>query len=123
MTHASRNLQGCFLCCAVLAVAGSCWAQHIQTYSFNGAAGAYPEGGLIVDSAGNFYGTTTKGGGADVGVVYEMSPSNGKVIETVLHSFGGGTDGAMPIGNLVFDNLGDLYGVTQKGGAFNLDDF
>jgi uncharacterized repeat protein (TIGR03803 family) len=104
----------------LLLVSGSAWAEHIQTYSFNGSGGAAPDGGLIVDAGGNFYGTTGAGGVANAGVVYEMSSSNGRVAETVLYSFSGGTDGANPVGNLVFDGAGNLYGVTANGGAFNM---
>jgi len=113
---------GCLLgaLAAILLLAGTAWAQHEQAYPFNGANGAYPQGGLIVDGAGNFYGSTFRGGPSNLGVVYEMSPTaNGKATESVLHTFQGGSDGANPIGNLVFDNAGNLYGVTEKGGVLN----
>ena len=64
-------------------------------YSFaNGTDGAYPYAGLVLDSAGNLYGTTVYGGASGYGTVFEIDPS-GK--ETVLHSFAY-SDGAYPYG-------------------------
>ncbi len=100
---------------------GSAFAQHERQYNFDGANGGNPEGGLVVDAAGNFYGDTYNGGSSKLGVAYELSPESGnKVNETVLHNFTGNGDGANPIGDLVFDNVGNLYGVTQLGGAAGL---
>lgn len=79
--------------------------------------GTTPRSGLTPDAAGNLYGTTVWGGGpANAGAVYKLSPT-GK--ETVLYTFkGGSTDGANPeYYNVVFDRLGNLYGVTARGGA------
>ena len=84
-------------------------------YSFTGGAdGAYPSGGLIFDSEGNLYGATQNGGAYGCGVIFELSPSG---TETVLYSFTGGDDGAVPNGPLVFDSQGNLYGTTLYGGA------
>lgn len=87
-------------------------------YSFLGQPDASsPLGSLISDSAGNLYGVTFNGGTYDTGTVFELSPSNGSWHETVLHSFGNGTDGSGPTGDLVFDASGNLYGVTRSGGS------
>lgn len=95
-------------------------------YSFTGACvlgvgceGATPMAGVIMDSAGNLYGTTEYGGNSGYGTVYKLSPParrNGKWSQTVLHSFTGLTDGAYPIGGLVMDTKGNLYGTTYNGG-------
>jgi len=83
-------------------------------YSFTGGAdGAYPVASLIIDKAGNLYGTTEQGGGSGLGVVFEI-PSGGG--ETVLHSFTG-SDGAFPVAGLAKDAGGNLYGTTVEGGA------
>jgi len=84
-------------------------------YSFLGGPvdGAYPNSGLLRDAAGNFYGTTEIGGLYGWGTVFKLDPT-GK--ETVLHNFTGGADGSIPIGGVVRDSLGNLYGVTQEGG-------
>jgi uncharacterized repeat protein (TIGR03803 family) len=79
--------------------------------------GYWPYGGtLLRDSAGNFYGTAEYGGAFFFGTVFRMD-SSGTV--KALHSFGGPGDGANPIGSLVRDAAGNLYGVTNRGGAFN----
>ena len=86
-------------------------------YSFSGGAdGASPEAGLVRDSAGNLFGTTTGGGTGNVGTVFEISKTGQ---HTVLWSFAGGTDGAVPQGPLVLLN-GKLYGTTAQGGASQL---
>lgn len=84
-------------------------------YNFTGGNdGGVPTGSLIADAAGNLYGTTLFGGiGGFTGVIFKLDPT-GK--ETVLYSFTGGADGANPVGNLVRDKLGNLYGVTNNGG-------
>ena len=88
-------------------------AQTFQTvYTFNGPDGVFPNGDLIRDSAGNFYGTTQFGGASNRGVVFKLTPSGQ---ETVLYSFTGGTDGGIPIGRLLASG-GSLYGVTALGG-------
>jgi uncharacterized repeat protein (TIGR03803 family) len=90
-------------------------------YSFTGQLdGGGPSGALIADSAGNLYGTAGEGGVYGPGVVFELSFSSGAWRETVLHNFGNGTDGAGPIGDLIFDASGDLYGVTRSGGPAGL---
>jgi uncharacterized repeat protein (TIGR03803 family) len=97
-------------------------AQHVQQFNFSGANGSDPTGGVVVDSLGNFYGSTYVGGTSRLGVVYEISPtSNSGATETVLYNFTGSSnrDGANPRGDLIFDNAGNLYGVTQLGGTLN----
>jgi len=84
-------------------------------YNFNdGTDGAYPEGALVRDKAGNFYGTTTGGGVSNAGTVFGVTAA-GK--EEVLYSFAGGADGAVPEAGLALDAAGNLYGTTTAGGA------
>jgi uncharacterized repeat protein (TIGR03803 family) len=88
-------------------------------HSFAGGTtdGCNPDGGLIRDSDGNFYGTTEDCGAFGFGTVFKFSKS-GK--ETLLHSFAGGRDGKYPqLSNLVIDKEGSLYGVTALGGTSN----
>ncbi len=94
-------------------------------YSFTGTNGdgAQPTAGLIMDSAGNLYGTTQFGGVTSCfsdrippgcGTVFKLDPSGN---ETVLHSFTGTNgDGANPAASLIMDSAGNLYGTTQLGG-------
>ncbi len=86
-------------------------------YSFTGGAdGAEPLSQLVLDSSNNLYGTTLDGGSHGFGGVFELSHSSGAWVETVLYSFTGGTDGANPYAGVIFDNSGNLYGTTWKGG-------
>jgi uncharacterized repeat protein (TIGR03803 family) len=80
--------------------------------------GEYPFAGLIMDSSGNLYGSTSIGGAGTFGIVFKLSPSpSGAYTETILHSFGGGAaDGKDPSG-LVMDSAGNLYGTAAEGGA------
>jgi uncharacterized repeat protein (TIGR03803 family) len=86
-------------------------------YNFTGGAdGAYPESPVVLDSAGNLYGTTTQGGSDNAGVVFKLDPGGN---ETVLHNFTGGADGIIPAGGLTLDSAGNLYGTTGQGGTYN----
>ncbi|MEJ0048996.1 MAG: choice-of-anchor tandem repeat GloVer-containing protein [Rhodospirillales bacterium] len=78
------------------------------------ATAAFPRGGLIRDSAGNFYGTTYGVGANSLGTVYKIAPDG---TATTLHSFAGGTDGKYPVAGLTLDTAGNLYGTTTQGGA------
>jgi uncharacterized repeat protein (TIGR03803 family) len=80
--------------------------------------GNEPSGGLVVDSLGNIYGTTLKGGAYNQGTVFELlAPVNGtKYEEKLLWSFTG-TDGSVPNGGLILDSAGILYGTTGGGGS------
>jgi uncharacterized repeat protein (TIGR03803 family) len=72
-----------------------------------------------MDSAGNLYGTTYAGGAYAYGSVFRLSPSGGSWTYASLHDFTGGNDGANPFGSVTFDAVGNLYGTTLDGGAYN----
>lgn len=95
--------------------------KEVVLYSFAGGTdGADPQAGLVMDAAGNLYGTTSAGGASGNGTVFELvapAEKNGTWTETVLYSFGTGTDGAAPIGGVTLDAAGNLYGTTSLGGA------
>jgi len=100
------------------------WAETVL-YSFqNGRDGNSPMAGLVFDRAGNLYGTTLYGGirqgqacsPSGCGTVFELSPLNGGWTEKVLYRFTGGKDGNRPLGGLVLDKNGYLYGTTFRGG-------
>jgi uncharacterized repeat protein (TIGR03803 family) len=92
--------------------------QFIVLHSFKSSPndGEGPNGALVLDALGNLYGTTTRGGTSGEGTVFKITPSRH---ETVLHSFSGGVDGAMPSASLVLDKKGNLYGTTTFGGIVN----
>lgn len=87
-------------------------------YSFpGGEQGSYPTGGVVIDKAGNLYGTTNLGSNYGYGTVYQLAKMNGTWTETVLHGFGGSGDGTEPEAGVIFDAAGNLYGTTGAGGA------
>ncbi len=83
-----------------------------------GTDGGFPNGGLVMDKQGHFYGTTTFGGlpNTEGGVVFEMTPDG---TETVLYSFGATNgDGVTPQAGLILDAQGNLYGTTLYTGTY-----
>jgi uncharacterized repeat protein (TIGR03803 family) len=100
----------------VFAVSKSSGAETVL-HSFQGGTsdGADPQYGRLVMLNGTLYGTAAHAGAFSRGTVYSITPSGA---ESVLHSFGNGTDGADPVAGLVVDN-GTLYGTTQHGGPYS----
>ena len=101
------------------------WQESV-IHSFAGGDddGSTPVGGLVFDAAGNLYGTTVLGGtgvcqyGNDCGTVFKLSPrQGGRWTESILYDFQPPPDGSSPIGNLVIDSKGNLFGVTEYGGT------
>ena len=83
-------------------------------YNFTGGAdGAHPYSNMILDPAGNLYGTANSGGTAGWGTLYKLSPAG---VLTVLWSFTGRDDGGGPYGGVIRDSAGNLYGTTWSGG-------
>ena len=98
---------------------------HTVLHSFRGRDGDLPSSTLVLDTAGNLYGTTEEGGdlnsntclGYGCGIVFMLTPrTNGSWSEQVLHRFHGWTDGFYPTAGLIFDAAGNLYGTTWYGG-------
>ena len=79
--------------------------------------GSVPYSGLIMDAAGNLYGTTAYGGSLGGGTVFEMTPTNGGWNFSAIAELAGG-QGSGPAGTLAFDRSGKLYGATYEAGAF-----
>jgi uncharacterized repeat protein (TIGR03803 family) len=80
----------------------------------SGTDGSRPYAPLL-NVKGTLYGTTSLGGAYDEGTVFSMRLTG--TDEKVLHSFGHGTDGAMPLAGLI-DVKGTLYGTTPAGGKY-----
>lgn len=101
-----------------LTQSGGVWSETVLYNFTNFNDGAGPVAGLFRDRSGALYGTA--GGGAyGNGVAFKLTRSGGKWSETVLHSFGEGSDGSLPNGILIPDSKGALYGTTYNGGASN----
>ena len=111
-----------------LSPSASGWVETVL-YSFNGQKDGFsPQGNLVFDSAGNLYGTTYEGsdttcvipGAADgCGEAFELIRTSGGWSLRVLHSFSGGSDGAVPVGGVTIDAAGRLYGATTFGGSYS----
>jgi uncharacterized repeat protein (TIGR03803 family) len=88
----------------------------LHSFNPNAGDGQSPRASLILDAAGNLYGTTEYGGTGG-GTVFELTPTKQGWTETILHNFGTATDGALPYSSLIRDSSGNLYGTTWKGGT------
>lgn len=122
-TEVCSDSNGCGTVFELSPKAGGGWTEKIlQSFT------TYPYAGVIVDAAGNLYGTTYEGGlgpcsgGSGCGTVFELSPEVGGAgwTEKILHSFGViEGDGAYTFAGLIFDSSGNLYGTTWGGGTYN----
>jgi uncharacterized repeat protein (TIGR03803 family) len=103
-----------------LSPSGTGWTESVL-FSFTTQYNGYsPEGGVVLDSEGNLYGVTYRGGLNQGGIVYKLTPSSGTWTQTVLHNFTGvNGDGAFPQATLTFDAAGNLFGTTVYGGLYN----
>ncbi len=101
---------------------GESWTESVlYSFSQSGDGGDIPYAGVILDSAGNLYGTTSLGGTDGGGIVFQLTQSGSGWTETVLHSFGGLNDGDGPIGGLIMDRQGNLYGTTASGPGYPIN--
>jgi uncharacterized repeat protein (TIGR03803 family) len=89
-----------------------------ELHSFTGARdGKTPQGGLLLDSAGNLFGSAFGGGDTGNGTIFQVSKNGGF---RRLHSFSGAVDGTNPNGALIRDSDGNIFGAAQLGGTFSL---
>ncbi len=96
---------------------GGSWT-YSRVYAFQGQDdGMVPFGGVILDAAGNLYGTGEAGGAYQSGVVYKLTPNGSGWTESVIYDFPNFNDGAFPYSGLIFDRFGNLYGTTFLGGG------
>jgi uncharacterized repeat protein (TIGR03803 family) len=93
------------------------WKESVL-YNFGQVGdGSVPYAGVIGDAAGNLYGTTSAGGSAGDGTVFELTPKGLGYTETILHSFQGQSDGLVPYSGLTADSAGNIYGAATDGGT------
>ena len=98
---------------------GGGWTENVL-HQFQRTDGDLPVGGLIFDPAGNLYGSTVAGGYYGAGTVYELSPSGNYWLFSSLYSFarGGADYPEGPLGALIMDSAGNLYGASGTDGVY-----
>lgn len=110
-----------------LSPSGQAWTEQ-ALYGFTGGAdGGEPYGGVVRDARGNLYGGNFTGGdfsceSGTCGVIYQLVPSAGGWTDNTIftfHDFGDTGVGATPVGGLILDRFGNLYGSTVYGGSYN----
>jgi uncharacterized repeat protein (TIGR03803 family) len=109
---------GCYGTVFELSPSASGWTETVLCSFTDGNDGSTPVAGLVFDTAGNLYGTTS-GSYSSAGSVFELSPSSSGWVESTLYTFSGQGDGGGPPCTLVFDAAGNLYGTTSYGGVYN----
>jgi uncharacterized repeat protein (TIGR03803 family) len=113
---------GCGVVFELIPNSGGDWTEKIlHDFNHGGKDGCEPASSLILDAAGNLYGTTVLGGTDRVGTVFEFTPAaDGTWTESLLHSFKyDGADGNYPYSGLTLDPAGNLFGTTVSGGTYN----
>jgi uncharacterized repeat protein (TIGR03803 family) len=109
--------------------AGGDWNETLLYRFTNSKTGGSPEGGLVLDAAGNLFGAGVVGGGegncssndglTGCGLIFEVSPTSTGWQESVLQVFNSGANGGLPFSGLIADSSGNLYGTTDQGGNLN----
>jgi len=105
---------------AVTILLSAAWAAKAPQviYSLAGENdGEYTDTDLVIDSAGNLYGTSVQGGDFGSGTVFQLALSGNGWTHTVLYSFSGGADGGEPYKGVTLDSEGNLYGTAVTGGG------
>ena len=129
--ESATGIPGCGTVFELISHTDGTWTKTLLHVFTGGSDGAIPAGGVVMDSAGNLYGTTWFGGDkkskncrgsglpAGCGVVYELTPTpHGPWQQTVLYTFTGGNDGGWPFAGVILDSSGNLYGAGSYFGAF-----
>jgi uncharacterized repeat protein (TIGR03803 family) len=109
------------ICAAVALLGNAAWAASSTKliYSFAGDDdGEYTDTELVIDRAGNLYGTSVQGGAFGGGTVFRVTTGG---VHTVLYNFTGGADGGEPYKGVTLDAEGNLYGTTVAGGGGSCD--
>jgi uncharacterized repeat protein (TIGR03803 family) len=98
---------------------GGAWTETILHFFGGSQNGEAPASSLLRVKSGSLYGTTQSGGAFGAGTVFVLSPPpTGQTawVERILYSFTGRSDGGTPVGGLILDSSGSLYGTTSAGG-------
>jgi uncharacterized repeat protein (TIGR03803 family) len=92
----------------------------LHAFHTSAGDGEHPQSSVIIDSAGALYGTTPGGGAYGDGTVYKLVPTKNGYSVSFRYDFRNSPDGAGPLGSLIADGTGDLYGTTHGGGVDGL---
>jgi len=116
-TSFRRTVFGIVLSGLIFVAADTARAQTLTVlHSFTGGGdGATPLAGLVMDGAGNLYGTASAGG-AGHGTVFKLANHGSSWVFLPLYSFQGSNDGAVPLAVLTIGPDGSLFGTTESGG-------
>jgi uncharacterized repeat protein (TIGR03803 family) len=119
--QSSRGPDGCGVVFQLTNNGKGTWTESVL-HTFTSSDGAFPQGNLVFDTAGNLYGTTPSGPGVacggGCGTVFRLKPnSDHSWTQSILYNFEGVADGAGPVAGVVLDRAGHLYGTTQSGGG------
>jgi len=114
-----RIVPAIFAAAALLVGPATAAGQTQVIYSFGGYEdGEYADTDLVIDGAGNLYGTTVEGGDFGSGTVFQLAPSGNGWTHTVLYSFKGEADGGEPYKGVTLDAHGNLFGTAGVGGLY-----
>jgi uncharacterized repeat protein (TIGR03803 family) len=107
---------GCGIVYEVTPNGDGTWTYNVM-YQFASSStdGQLPDGGLVIDGAGNFYGNTAQGGTYNHGTVFKFSYTGGQWVETILYDFPNCVLACYPANALAIDQAGNLYGTTLGG--------
>ncbi len=108
---------GCGTVFELVNSSGSYAQKVLHAFTGQSGDGSQPIGGLVMDSSGDLFGTTS-GGGIGDGTVFELVPSASGYTESIIYTFAGfPSDGTGPWSDLILDSSGDIFGTTAFGGA------
>jgi hypothetical protein len=116
----AKNTEGCGTVYSLIPSGSHHYTESILHVFTGGRDGLLPGAGLATDNYGALYGTTTAGGGAGsigVGTVFKVTLTDSGPFERVIHSFGGGHDGAHPVAPVIVERNGTVIGTTLYGGS------
>ncbi len=112
----SNDSEGCGVIYAMTPNGDGTWTYHvIHRFASSPTDGQFPDAGLTLDAAGNFYGDTEGGGTHNLGIIFKFSVAEGKVEGGAIYNFSSCSTGCYPEGTLAIDKAGNLYGMAQGG--------
>lgn len=107
---------GCGVVFAMTPNRDGTWTYYvIHRFASSPADGQFPNGGLVLDPTGNFYGITGGGGLLDNGTIFQFSYNHGRLQGRYIYNFPNCLQGCYPQGTLARDSAGNLYGMAQGG--------